>query len=306
MQRNLLAVAIWISIVADQSAGFNFDYSQTGQHYWVKEYPQCAGFWQSPVIIAASRSVTLPLPALEMIGYHDFLSLPLIFKNNGHTVSVRVKHEFTHRRFPYIFGALLKENEEYELESFHFHWGLKNSRGSEHVLHGTRYPMEMHLIHRNTKYPNLENALRHEDGLTVLGVFFHLEEDDNNMLRPLISHLPEIKWANSETQLNQSLVLATLLPDDLQTYYTYRGSLTTPPCNEVVTWIVFASSVPISYKQMSKFRLLSNGKSVLADNYRGIQELGNRKIYVRRMHPYFLSKNQIDDLDLSTLKWYWT
>lgn len=52
---------------------------------WNKDHPQCAGYLQSPVVIAASRSVAVPLPALELVGYHDFLPPPLILKNNGHT-----------------------------------------------------------------------------------------------------------------------------------------------------------------------------------------------------------------------------
>lgn len=41
-------------------------------------------------------------------------------------------------RLPYIFGAILKQNEQYEMEQLHFHWGIKNNRGAEHVLNGVR------------------------------------------------------------------------------------------------------------------------------------------------------------------------
>lgn len=34
--------------------------------------------------------------------------------------------------------------------------------------------MEMHIIHRNMKYDSLEEAYKHKDGLTVLGVFFQV------------------------------------------------------------------------------------------------------------------------------------
>ncbi|XP_011496417.1 PREDICTED: carbonic anhydrase 2-like [Ceratosolen solmsi marchali] len=283
-----------------------FDYTQEGQRKWAKYFPKCGGYWQSPIILAASRSIALPLPALEMIGYRNLLAPLLVFTNNGHTVSLKVKNEFTKDRIPYIFGAMLNKNQEYELESFHFHWGVKNGKGSEHLLHGIRYPMEMHLIHRNMKYKDLSTALQYEDGLAVLGIFFQLQEDDNEQLKPLIAHLPAIQSANTETRLNTTMTLASLLPPQLDTYYTYKGSLTTPPCNEVVTWIVFTSMIPISYKQMSKFRVLSNGKGIIADNYRNAQVLGNRKVYVRRIQSVLRNKNDMDYLDVSTLKWYWT
>lgn len=42
------------------------------------------------------------------------------------------------RRLPYIFGAALNTNREYEIDHLHFHWGAKNNRGSEHILNGVR------------------------------------------------------------------------------------------------------------------------------------------------------------------------
>lgn len=75
-------------------------------------------------------------------------------------------------RPPYIFGAKL--HDEYELEGLHFHWGDRNNRGSEHVLNDIRFPMEMHIIHRNTKYATAAEAYEHYDGLTVLAFFYNV------------------------------------------------------------------------------------------------------------------------------------
>lgn len=51
----------------------------------------------------------------------------------------------THGRLPYIFGAMLKQNQQYEMEQLHFHWGTKNNRGAEHVLNGIRYTNHIYL-----------------------------------------------------------------------------------------------------------------------------------------------------------------
>lgn len=56
---------------------------------------------------------------------------------------------------------------------------------------------------------------------------------------------------------------------------------------------------------MSKFRLLSNGKAILADNYRALQDLGTRKVYVRRASSNYMSIKEISDVDVSSLKWHW-
>jgi carbonic anhydrase len=39
-------------------------------------------------------------------------------------------------------------------------------------------------------------------------------------------------------------------------YYTYPGSLTTPPCCAVVTWLVMKSSVEMSSQQIGSFTAL--------------------------------------------------
>lgn len=73
---------------------------------------------------------------------------------------------------PYVFGGRLTN--EYVLEGLHFHWGNRNNLGSEHVVNDIQYPLEMHIIHRNRRYPNVSEALKHGDGLTVLAFFYQV------------------------------------------------------------------------------------------------------------------------------------
>lgn len=39
-------------------------------------------------------------------------------------------------------------------------------------------------------------------------------------------------------------------------YWTYLGSLTTPPCNESVTWVLFKKYIEVSHHQLNIFRNL--------------------------------------------------
>lgn len=48
---------------------------------------------------------------------------------------------------------------------------------------------------------------------------------------------------------------AAFLPTN-QPYWTYEGSLTTPPFNESVTWILFKEPVEVSEEQLQAFREL--------------------------------------------------
>jgi hypothetical protein len=63
--------------------------------------------------------------------------------------------------------------------------------------------------------------------------------------------LPQVKQPNSQVHLEHGVTLLSLLPNLKHLYFTYHGSLTTPPCLEVVTWIDFKQPVLLSYNQVS-------------------------------------------------------
>jgi carbonic anhydrase len=48
---------------------------------------------------------------------------------------------------------------------------------------------------------------------------------------------------------------ASLLPDR-QTYFTYRGSLTTPPCTEGVRWLLLQTPITVSHEAIEAFSAL--------------------------------------------------
>ena len=48
------------------------------------------------------------------------------------------------------------------------------------------------------------------------------------------------------------IVEGTLLPKD-RAYYTFQGSLTTPPCSEDVTWFVLKSPMKIADGEIAQF-----------------------------------------------------
>lgn len=70
-------------------------------------------------------------------------------------------------------GPILTE-EVYLFDRMHFHWGSKNSIGSEHAILGKKFPLEMHIVHFNDKYTSLTEARDRRDGLLVVAVFFQV------------------------------------------------------------------------------------------------------------------------------------
>lgn len=175
-------------------------------------------------------------------------------------------------------------------DSLHFHWGKDNSWGSEHTIGGRRYPLEMHLVHYNSKYGTKEHAAINPDGLAVVGILFQLSEKDNPKMQGIIKGLNDVRYNNDSVRIAEPFRLSDILPPRTDDFFRYTGSLTTPPCSEVVTWTVLDSMVAISEYQMSRFRTLrvipqsdDHGRDdeILVDNFRPTQSLHGRRVHAR-------------------------
>lgn len=95
--------------------------------------------------------------------------------------------------------------------------------------------------------------------------------------------------------------------------FSLQGSLTTPKCNPAVTWIIFPDTIPISLNQIAKFRTLSNGIEglLLVDNFRHLQPIGNRKVFLRSvasrstsLEKVLISEPHEDSNDEDPSFWY--
>ena len=183
----------------------------------------------------------------------------------------------------------------------HWHWGSDSTQGSEHTLDGAMSPIEIHLVHVNSKY-DLATALTKSDGLAVLGVFYEISAEDNPALEQILAVVDDVamqqrmarrqgaRATTTEADLPAGFMLQDVMPADTTDYYYYQGGLTTPTCNEVVLWTNFMAKATISEAQLAKFRMLtsSDGKT-LNNNYRPPQPLGDRNIYATKVNWPLLS-----------------
>lgn len=81
---------------------------------------------------------------------------------------------------------------------------------------------------------------------------FQLIENDGSELQNLVRNLPHIREYNQSELMNTTFSLSSLLGNlDMERFYTYKGSLTTPPCSEAVTWILFPDTLTVSVSQVS-------------------------------------------------------
>lgn len=192
--------------------------------HWGKLDPAFAacsnGHRQSPIDIRDARITDLP--ALKF----DYDAAPLSIIDNGHTVMV-----------DYAPGSTLMVGDKvYKLKQFHFH------HPSEERVSGKRFDMVAHLVHVDA------------DGhLAVVAVLFK-KGAANPLLETLWKNIPAEKEKTAALS-SVSVNAKDVLPKDLG-YYTFSGSLTTPPCTEGVTWYVLKTTSTLSPEQLATFAQL--------------------------------------------------
>jgi len=177
-----------------------------------------------------------------------------------------------------LSGGKLPVGGPYNFHSFHFHWGSSSIQGSEHTINSVRYPAELHLVHYKRTYETLTNAIEFPDGLAVLGIMLQQGERDNAALAPLIAKIPDVVTNAATATATNLYALSSLLPRDTGSFFRYQGGLTTPTCNEVVTWTVFKEPIQVSEAQLDVLRTMQGASGAIQDNYRNIQPKNMRMV----------------------------
>ncbi|KAM7170858.1 receptor-type tyrosine-protein phosphatase gamma isoform 7-T7 [Macrochelys suwanniensis] len=256
-------------------------YSGTyGPEHWVTSSVDCGGTHQSPIdIVDHHARVGDEYQELQLDGFDNESSNKTWMKNTGKTVAILLKDDY------FISGAGLPGR--FKAEKVEFHWGQSNgSAGSEHSINGKRFPVEMQIYFYNPDdFDSFGAAILENRIIGAMAVFFQVSQRDNPALDPIIHGLKGVVHHEKETFLDP-FVLRDLLPPSLGSYYRYTGSLTTPPCSEIVEWIVFRRPVSISYHQLEAFYSIftteqqDHVKSVeyLRNNFRPQQSLNDRVV----------------------------
>ncbi|XP_051916973.1 carbonic anhydrase 5A, mitochondrial isoform X2 [Hippocampus zosterae] len=198
---------------------------------------------QSPIDIVVRKSV-FDSQLKHLIADYDPTTCQQIW-NNGY--SFLVEYDDTTDKSTLKGGPL---QDKFRLCQFHFHWGESNAWGSEHTVDRRLFPAELHLVHWNSdKYSLFEEAVMEDNGLAVIGVFLKVGKRHDG-LQKLVDALPAIRHKGSVVEFTK-FDAGCLLPNNTEDYWTYHGSLTTPPLTESVTWIVMKQPIEVSHDQMS-------------------------------------------------------
>ena len=244
----LVAVALslpwWPSLASAQEAKpphWTYE-GKEGPADWGKLDPRFAscsmGKTQSPIDIKGAKPADLPA-----LTFH-YQAVPLNIIDNGHTIQIN-----------YPAGSTLTVGaKSYTLTQFHFH------HPSEEHINGQGYAMVAHLVHADS-----------EGHLAVVAVLLK-PGADNPLIATLWKNLPSQK-GNAVDVPGVTVDAATLLPAD-HGYFTYAGSLTTPPCTEGVSWYVLKHQSPVSADEIAAFAKLypKNARPIQKTNGREIRE----------------------------------
>lgn len=216
---------------------------ETSPEHWIEieKDSDCDGKSQSPINIINKDVDSVPKNHDLKILYSPKTLISKV-ENNGHSI-----------QFDFEAGDSINyKNETYYLKQIHFH------EPAEHKINGVIYPIEMHLVH-----------VSKTGGISVLGILGE-EGEESQLFEFFESFLPLENGATKD--IHHQIDLSSLFLED-KNYYSYGGSLTTPPCSENINWIVFKQPFVLSVDEVLK---LKNNMPI--NNYRNEQPLNGRMV----------------------------
>lgn len=226
----------------DALAEENAPWSYADPAQWPHLAPACGGTRQSPVDLGTAAPAEAEALAFNWSPFAADLA------HNGHTLQVAP-------RAGAAAGSITLGNTRFDFLQFHFH------HPSEHAVAGKRWPLEVHLVHK------IAEADTAEARLAVIGILFRPGRE-NDVLAGMLKALPR---AGQQKQIADPIDLTGLLPANAATFF-YQGSLTTPPCSEVVSWIVFRDPIEAGIGQIERL------KQAMPVNARPLQPSAGRSL----------------------------
>ena len=217
-----LFALIALSAAQEQHATHTWDYGdQFGPNHWgdlSADFTTCkTGRHQSPIDIRHPKRADLPPMRF------DYKPSPLHIIDNGHTIMIN-----------YAPGSIMSVGgKKYVLQQFHFY------RPSEERVNGKSFDMTVHLVHADE-----------EGHLAVVAVLLR-QGADNALVHELWRELPREKRKETRKD-NIEIDASQIVPFD-HSYYTFSGSLTTPPCSENIRWFVLEHPATVSAEEIKKF-----------------------------------------------------
>lgn len=145
--------------------------------------------------------------------------------------------------------------------------------------------MEVHLVHFNKKYGSYKKAVNKTDGLAVVTFFIQGRGDKHDYdFSKISNYVPKVHQALSRYTIDSGnsarytfvgvmdfIQVIDSIIDCLQWmksqelskhYYSYHGSLTTPPYDESVTWIIYKTPIFVARRQVGDIKPVQDSKNI--------------------------------------------
>jgi carbonic anhydrase len=150
---------------------------------------------------------------------------------------------------------LIFDDKQYNFKQFHFH------TPSEHYIDGVHYPLEMHLVHSDD---------RPSPHYLVIAILFK-EGPEDVFLSHFLNEVPE-DFRELDISTKYIDIKEEIWDGELNQYYFYRGSLTTKPYTETVSWLILQHIHQASPHQIARLKKLEG------ENNRSLQKLNRRTV----------------------------
>jgi len=199
---------------------FTYEDGPRGPEHW--EGVCGTGRMQSPIDITATKK--MPIPPLAPLEFHYQLAdLDMVNDCNKYLIKVR---------FPGNLWLKVAKK-PYRLSEIDFH------EPGENAVNAKRPAMSLELVH-----------LSPEATFLIIEVPVMVGKE-NPVIKTLWEHIPA---AGKEQKVEGVKINAMdLLPAD-HGFYSFRGSLTNPICNEGVAWFVMKNPIEMSEAQIEQYR----------------------------------------------------
>lgn len=207
----------------------DWDYKNTDWALSILDCKENIGHHQSPIDIELEKIKGVP----ESMNKLEFTQMRPLYKiaekssivNNGKNLQITDN-----------WGTFTNKWGQYDMLQIHCH------TLSEHTINGEFYDFELHIVH----------LLPGKKDLAVIGVFFKLGEESEFLNQLGFDNLPTEKNGSRDLKnIDLNSFVQPLLPGG---YWSYNGSLTTPPCSENVRWFVLKQHVTMSQSQLDMFK----------------------------------------------------
>lgn len=255
---NILVFLVFGFCFANKNGKVEWGYHGKGNPTeWAKLSPAntlcLVGRLQSPINIKNAISSRKNLLSIQ------YQPAPLVIMDDGET-RINIGNQTLNANlgktvqvnFPQVKETMEYNGMTHHLLQFHLHVP------SENLIQGKSFPAEIHFVNQGA-----------EGHVAVIAVFIK-EGHENPTIQQILKYFPK---AAGKTEFIKDISInpANLLPKN-RAYYSFQGSLTTPPCSEGLNWIVMKEPIEASAVQLVKLR------EAVGENARPIQPTNGRKI----------------------------